>query len=412
MYPKLSDMLMDIFGWSPPLPIQTFGFFMALAFIVAAFIAAADYKRLEREGWLVGIPEKRTVGQAASPFELLFNAITGFIMGWKGSAMVLNWSDFSNNPQGFLLSTEGNVIGGIVGAIAIAYWAYHDKEKQRLDKPQEIEVIVHPHERVGDFIIMAAIWGVIGAKAFMWLEDIDGFMSDPWGAIFSFAGMNYYGGLVVASIALLWLSHKKKMSMLRTADVCAPVLILGYGIGRMGCHFSGDGDWGVINTAPKPITWLPDWLWSYNYPNNVIRECSSQMMNGDIVNGDCVWSQTPYLITPVYPTSVYETIMATCIFLFLWFVLRKRLTPLPGLLFSVYFFFNGLERFLIETIRVNPRYDVLGFQLSQAQIIACVLMLIGIGLGIYLLNKHKKNPPKKMTSPSKMNRLNNDLPTT
>ena len=40
---------------------------------------------------------------------------------------------------------------------------------------------------------------------------------------------------------------------------------------------SGDGDWGIVNLATKP-EWLrlfPDWVWSYNFPNNVIVDRST-----------------------------------------------------------------------------------------------------------------------------------------
>ena len=68
--------------------------------------------------------------------------------------------------------------------------------------------------------------------------------------------------------------------------------------------------------------------------------------------------------------------------------LRKRLTALPGLLFCVYLFLNGVERFFIEFIRVNDRYDVLGAQLSQAQLIAIGFMVVGLGAGLLLRKKY------------------------
>ena len=63
------------------------------------------------------------------------------------------------------------------------------------------------------------------------------------------------------------------MPFLRLADATAPGLLLAYGIGRIGCHVSGDGDWGIPNTLPKPgwLSWAPDWIWAYAYPNNVNR---------------------------------------------------------------------------------------------------------------------------------------------
>jgi phosphatidylglycerol:prolipoprotein diacylglycerol transferase len=54
---------------------------------------------------------------------------------------------------------------------------------------------------------------------------------------------------------------------------------------------------------------------------------------------------------PVFPTSLYETVLCTFLFLLLWAVRRKITTPL--VMFGIYLIINGLERFLIELVRVN-----------------------------------------------------------
>ena len=62
------------------------------------------------------------------------------------------------------------------------------------------------------------------------------------------------------------------MRPIHVADAFAPAMMLSYGIGRIGCHVAGDGDWGIVNNYPKPFSWLPDWVWAYTYPNNVLGE--------------------------------------------------------------------------------------------------------------------------------------------
>ena len=49
--------------------------------------------------------------------------------------------------------------------------------------------------------------------------------------------------------------------------------MLAYGVGRIGCQVSGDGDWGKVNNYPKPevLNWIPDWAWKYHFPNNVFN---------------------------------------------------------------------------------------------------------------------------------------------
>jgi len=161
-------------------------------------------------------------------------------------------------------------------------------------------------------------------------------------------------------------------------DAVAPALIVAYGVGRMGCQLSGDGDWGIVAKAQPDWWFLPDWVWSFDFPHNVLGR-------GVPIPG-CELEYCAQLAQGVYPTSIYETVMAFTIGGILW-ALRKRLTALPGILFCVYLFLNGVERFCIEFVRVNDRYNVLGLELSQAQIIAVCFMLSGLLLGWWFLRR-------------------------
>jgi prolipoprotein diacylglyceryltransferase len=177
------------------------------------------------------------------------------------------------------------------------------------------------------------------------------------------------------------------------SDAAAPGLILAYGIGRIGCQVSGDGDWGIANTAPKPgwLSWLPDWLWAYDYPNNVNYDANYPQYLGELndtnvlpitdPNVPCFEGYCTHLDPMVFPTPVYETMMATGIFLFLW-MMRKRLA-IPGLMFASYLMLNGIERFFIEKIRVNNKFDLLGIQATQAEVIAVLFFLVGAALFVY-----------------------------
>lgn len=378
MYPTLSDLIADLTGIYIPLPIYTFGFFMALSFLIGAWLLHYHFTRLEGEGRLLPTHEKQLIGEPASVWSIVSNAILGFILGYKGGYALLHWTAFSQHPQDFLVDGTGSWIGGIVFALALAALHYYEKRKAQLPEPLEVEQTIYPHERVGDIIVIAALTGIIGAKIFTWIEDIDAFIADPIGALLSFSGLTFYGGLIVAALSLLWYARKKNIHIGHLVDSAATVLILGYGIGRLGCHFSGDGDWGIVNTAPPPFS-MPAWLWSYTYPHNVNRE--------GVPIPDCVGNYCMQLPEGVYPTSVYEFLMAFSIFLFL-FLLTKRVRT-PGSVFAIYLILNGLERFSIEFIRHNDLYNVLGVMLSQAQIIAIGLMTIGTILLVVLLRQRK-----------------------
>ena len=152
-------------------------------------------------------------------------------------------------------------------------------------------------------------------------------------------------------------------------DVGGPAMMLAYGIGRMGCHFSGDGDWGTVNLSAKPsfLSWLPDWAWAYEYPNNVLGVV---------------------LENPVWPTPLYEVIMAFILFAILWSIRKK--VKVPGVLFSIYLIFSGIERYIIEKIRVNPDYHFLGMSFTQAEMISVFFVLIGTAGIIWFKRAEKK----------------------
>jgi phosphatidylglycerol:prolipoprotein diacylglycerol transferase len=98
----------------------------------------------------------------------------------------------------------------------------------------------------------------------------------------------------------------------------------------------------------------------------------------------CTGSHCFVLPYAVYPTPLYETLIGLVIFSILM-IIRKHLT-VPGHLFCIYLILNGIERFFIEKIRINPVHDVAGFKLTQAEIIALLLIIFG-SIGLIYFNK-------------------------
>ena len=384
MYPTISHLLNDLFGINIPLPIQTFGFWVAIAFVAAAYVVTKELKRKENEGHLSPTTSKVIIGKRLTVTEIFSSLITGFFIGFKLIEAVFHYTDLVANPQDFILSTRGNWMGGIFIAALSVYLKWTANQKTKLDTPKEIEKTVHPYELVGNMTMIAAISGIIGAKVFHNLENMGAFLADPIGQLMAFSGLTFYGGLIAGAASVIWYTKKYKINTLHLIDATGPALMLAYGVGRIGCQLSGDGDWGVNNFAAKPdwMSFLPDWMWSYNFPHNVIHS--------GIPMEDCgakFWEPYCYqLANPVWPTAFYEVVMCLLIFSFLW-AIRKRIR-IPGMLFCIYLAMNGVERFFIEKIRVNTKYDILG-GITQAEIISFCLVLIGL-LGCIVLYKSNK----------------------
>lgn len=388
MYPSIYYAVKDLFGLDWPFlkMIQSFGFFVAMAFLAASYFWTKELQRKEQAGLLVPQKNKILKGAKITTLELVTSALIGFLIGYKLLYIALNFSAFTEDTQGFLLSLKGNFLGGIVGAALSAYLNYSDNKKTRLDKPVWVEEEMYPHQHVGNMTLIAAFFGILGAKIFHNLENWDEFIADPVGALLSFSGLTMYGGLILAATALIIYGRKNKIPVSHLVDSSAPSLMIGYAIGRIGCHVSGDGDWGIVNTAPKPdwLRWAPDWVWSYDYPNNV-NSVGERL-------ADCVGERyCNHLVPPVFPTPFYETLMCLALFFVLWY-LRKRITT-PGVLFSVYLVFNGIERFFIEKIRVNTPQHFAGLTFTQAELISTLLFFIGLA-GIWYFRKSQKSEIK------------------
>ena len=381
MYPTISHLLFDLFGINIPLPIQTFGFWVAIAFLAASYTITKELKRKEIEGHLSSATIKEIIGKPLSITEIASSIITGFFIGFKFIEAIFHYSDLVANPQDFILSSRGNFLGGILIAAISVYLKWSDNQKTKLATPKEIEKTVHPFELVGNMTMIAAVSGIIGAKIFHNLENMGEFLADPIGQLISFSGLTFYGGLIAGAVSVIWYARKYKINTLHLIDATAPALMLAYGVGRIGCQLSGDGDWGIDNLTPKPewMSFLPDWMWSFTFPHNVI--------NAGVPIEGCVGNFCMELANPVWPTAFYEVVMSLLIFSFLW-AIRKKIA-VPGILFCIYLALNGVERFFIEKIRINTEYNILG-GITQAEIISSCLVLIGLIGSIYLFRTSQK----------------------
>ena len=390
MYPNFYYIFQDWFGLEIDglKLINSFGFFVAMSFILANYIMTKELKRKFNDG-VLGKKQFITIlkGKAFSVSDYVTAAITGFIIGYKFLPVLIDFSVVNNDPQSYILSTKGDFVYGLLVMLAFLGFNYWQDKKQRLPQVVKEQKQIDPSYHMGAITMAAFIGGIFGAKLFHILENMSQFYANPMDSILSFSGLTYYGGLIVGAASVLFVAHKRGIPVLHMLDVGGPAMMLAYGTGRIGCHVSGDGDWGIVNELPKPkwMNLLPDWMWAYNYPNNVNKDCNpfSETDPRYLENINCDFNETPYLIANVFPTPLYEAIACTILFFILW-MLRKRL-KYAGVLFGIYLILNGLERFLIEKIRVNNNMD--NFNMTQAEIISFSLMLLGTLLIVFSLNK-------------------------
>lgn len=381
MYPTLYHLIDDLFGFQfePFRLVQSFGMMVALAFLAASLDLKSELKRKEKQGLLESVRKKVKSTSKSSLVEKLTSALIGFVIGYKFLPLFTEFDSIAHNPQAFILSGQGSLLGGLLGA-AISVGSRLWEDRKLPSESHEIEVEVHPYEQVGTITILAAVFGIGGAKIFHNLENLDELVADPIGALVSFSGLSFLGGLICATAAILYFARKNNIKLMHLADSALPGLMLAYGIGRMGCQIAGDGDWGIPNDAPKPewLSFLPDWAWAYNYPNNVL---------GIDLQSDFAQMGYVSLTGYAWPTPIYETTMALLIFGFLWFM-RTRWTT-PGMVISWYLILSGIERLAIEQIRINNEYPILG-GVTQAEIISTLLIVLGIVFLILMPRVGKK----------------------
>ncbi len=190
-----------------------------------------------------------------------------------------------------------------------------------------------------EIVFAALIGGLVGARL-AWIAHNPGEVSDDvLGSLFGGSGLVWYGGAIGGAIAVIAWAWRRGELSLRLLDMAAPALALGYAIGRVGCQVSGDGDYGQATSLP----------WGMPYPDGVVPTTDD-----------------------VHPTPIYETLaMGTAA----WGLWRIRDTVRPGVVFALYLFVSGLERFLVEFIRRN---DSVLVGLTTAQIEAAVMALAGL----------------------------------
>ena len=366
MYPDLSYLSNDIFH--TPVDnylshFKTYGLFLIFAFLVCSLLLRKEFKRKEDLGFVNPIAPVSFMLWIEHFYVLLSSSIVGF----KLIYLLTNFRNTHQNIRDVLFSWQGNYIGAAVFFAITAVIIY--RTNKHLDNKDYLSF----HKMTLGLTIATAIFAMIGIKLFGVLEV--SFFNKTFYEILNQSGTNFFGGLAGGLLAGFMFCYIYKVPFYHLFDSVAPIIRLGYAIGRLGCHVVGDGCWGLDNTTQKP-NWLtvPDWLWAYNYPHNVSQK--------GIKIASFEGTYDMILAKPVLPTSLYEATFGIIMFFVLW-NLRKKISH-PYVLFMLFIFSMGIERFFIEFIRINPKYSFFVLNLSQAQYISVVLIIIS---SLFLLTK-------------------------
>ncbi len=243
---------------------------------------------------------------------------------------------------------------------------------------------------VGDWCILITIFGaIIGSKVFfvfevwsrIWIIDL-GFWDtlyrvfftwagmhhvggeSMWGHLFAGGGLVFYGGFLFSFAFVYSYLRIKKLEVWKYADVLAICIALGYGIGRLGCFFSGDGCFGYASSGVN----MPLLTWVYG-PSD-----------GNCPSDPALAWKYPYMCTAgvrVWNTPFIEAFFSlTLFFIFLFWGRKQKFQP--GMLMAMLVVWNAVVRFSIEFLRLNdavipilesPKYFIDGLQASLPHLI-------------------------------------------
>lgn len=249
-------------------------------------------------------------------------------------------------------------------AMLISYFVLaKDMQRRAIHAPADLMVAV------------PCIAGLVGAKLYHVLETPRDLFADPK-ILISQYGFAWFGGFLGGFIAFVLLARHYRIPLLEIFDAASPAAALGYGIGRIGCLISGDGDYGIPTSLP----------WGMSFPHGLVPTTQR-----------------------VHPTPIYELIVAIFIFWWLWKLggrqtrvattaetasgakvrdqstqkqlkrsaAGKNVWPPRGEVFAQYLILTGAARFLVEFIRINPRSF---FGMTNAQAAALGSIIIGAAL--------------------------------
>lgn len=212
----------------------------------------------------------------------------------------------------------------------------------------------HDPEIMSDVVFAAVVGGLLGGKIYYAI------LTGEIGALFSRAGLVFWGGLIGGIIGSAAVIRWRKWTFARVSDAAAMGLAAAYAVGRSGCWAVGD-DYGRPWNGPLAVS-FPE-----GAPPSTVANMS-QMFGVSFPPGT-----PPSQVVSVHPTQLYEIAMAGVMFAILWRLRDHK--HAEGWLFGVYCVLAGVERFIVEFFRAKD--DRFFGPLTTAQVIALGFIAAG-----------------------------------
>jgi prolipoprotein diacylglyceryl transferase len=228
-----------------------------------------------------------------------------------------------------------------------------------------------PQEHAGAIYMWTAVWSIVGARILYTLANPREFAENPLRFLKLWeGGLVAYGGMIGGFLASWYNCWRRKIPLLQWADASAPSVILGTAITRVGCLLFGcdygkrsDVAWAIEFPRGRPA-------WEDHLRNRWIEDGASASL-------------------PVHPTQVYE--MLAGLFLFAAAMVARKFRRFSGMPFLVWVIGYGILRPIIEMYRDDDQRGAVG-PLSTSQFIGIVATVLGMGLLIALVRRHRQDP--------------------
>lgn len=214
-----------------------------------------------------------------------------------------------------------------------------------------------PKEFISDLIFYTLIIGILGARVYYCVFNLDYYLANPSEILKIYnGGLAIHGGVIAGLIFVYFYTKEKNVSFIKILDIVAPAVIIAQSFGRWGNFFNQEAHGGITTYQNLKNMHIPEFI-----------------INGMHIEGKYY-----------YPTFFFESIWCLIGFIILM-ITRRNKNLRKGFQIGFYFIWYGIGRFFIEALRTD---SLMFFNLKIAQIVS----LIGIIIGIIIIvtNRNKK----------------------